>query len=49
MIKRIDFLKEYNFKNKVKVEENYVIIVKNNELLKLDFNNYGLCYGRVVS
>lgn len=49
LIKRTDFFKEDNLKNKVKVEENYAIIVKNNELLKSDPNNYGLLYGRAAS
>jgi tetratricopeptide (TPR) repeat protein len=49
LIKRTDFFKEDNLKNKVKVEENYAIFVKNNELLKSDPNNYGLLYGRAAS
>jgi len=49
LIKRTDFLKEDNLKNKAKVEENYAIIVKNTELLKSDPNNYGLRYGRAAS
>lgn len=49
LIKRTDFLKEDNLKNKAKVEENYGIIVKNNDLLKSDPNNYGLRYGRAAS
>ncbi|WP_115887598.1 T9SS type A sorting domain-containing protein [Flavobacterium cutihirudinis] len=49
LIKRTDFFKEDNLKNKAKVEENYAIIVKNNELLKTDPSNYGLLYGRAAS
>ncbi|PXY40349.1 hypothetical protein DMB65_13575 [Flavobacterium cheongpyeongense] len=49
LIKRKDFLKEDNLKNKAKTEENYAIIVKNNELLKSDPYNYGLRYGRAAS
>ncbi|MCI9844370.1 T9SS type A sorting domain-containing protein [Flavobacterium pectinovorum] len=49
LIKRTDFFKEDNLKNKAKVEENYAIITKNNELLKADPDNYGLRYGRAAS
>lgn len=49
LIKRTDFLKESNLKNKAKVDENYAIIAKNNELLKTDPNNFGLLYGRAAS
>lgn len=45
LIKRTDFFKEDNLKNKAKVAENYDIIVKNNELLKTDPNNFGIRYG----
>ena len=48
LIKRIDFLKENNLKNKEKVEESYAVIVKNNELLKSDPNNFGFRYARAV-
>ena len=44
LIKRADYLKEDNLKNKAKVVENYSIIVKNNELLKTDPGNFGLRY-----
>jgi tetratricopeptide (TPR) repeat protein len=49
LIKRTDFFKESNLNNKAKVEENYGIIIKNNELLKSDPNNFGLLCGRAAS
>lgn len=49
LVKRTDFFKESNLKNKAKVDENYAIIAQNNELLKLDPNNFGLLFGRAAS
>ncbi|TDW46086.1 putative secreted protein (Por secretion system target) [Flavobacterium sp. 270] len=49
LIKRTDYFKEDNLKNKAKVEENYNTIINNNELLKLDPNNFGLLYGRAAA
>lgn len=48
LIKRTDFFREDNLKNKAKTDENYTLIANNNELLKSDPNNMNLLYGRAV-
>ena len=49
LLKRKDFFRENNLKNKAISDQNYAAIIKNNELLKSDPNNFILLYARATS
>lgn len=49
LIKRTDYFKETNLKNKAMADENYAIIANNNELLKADPTNSSLLYQRAIA
>lgn len=48
LIKRTDFFRENNLKNKAQSDESYAIIANSNELLKLDPFNDALRYNRAI-